>query len=207
MAKNDSGANNNENDFAQQNGEEDFSYFPNIQEMQQGGDSQVAIPQQSVASTKQTVMGRGPQVDASQKQQMLKQTKTRVKKASNVNPFNKHNIIRRSAVSKLNNMGVRRNYNDFLKSNEKKKRLSSNIQRANTLEQAQKGEKEFQKEEDQQKKVGRMLKVSMLEEDLKRALQGPAGWAKNLKGCFSSAMICLTIIGGSVLGIILSVVL
>lgn len=191
----------------------DFSYFPHLQQMieSQNGGGQGGGGKgedSSVRVTGRRVGDAGNQKMSNSKQRsLLKTTKKRAGKVAQKDPFVKNRIFPSSVKSKMDNPKVREQYKDFTNKQHDKSRIYKKIQQSNDLKKAQKGEEELKKEDQKQAEVGKMLKTSMLEEDLKRALQGPSGWAKNLKGCFSSAMICLTVIGGSVLGVILWAVL
>jgi len=175
---------------------DEFVYFPSVQPVNDSG-------QQS--SKKAGNSSRNS--NDKQKKQSVKKIQKRVNETAKKDPFIKNRILKRDARSKLDNPLVRLSYTRFVDQDKKRKEIAHRLSKTRRPEKAKKLEEEFQKEEKKQTQIGRELKVSMLTEDLKRAIEGPAGWAKYLKGCFMPAMICLTLIGGSVIGAILLAVL
>lgn len=142
-----------------------------------------------------------------QEAKLIKKRQKKLKKDLVRNPFTKNHIIQKSVESKTNNLAVKDNYINMIERQRTKSRYYTQAQKAKTLEDVEKAEELYKKEDKQQEYLSRELKFNLLEEDLKRALEGPAGWAKNIKGCFSSAMICLTVFGGGIIALILGIYL
>lgn len=141
-----------------------------------------------------------------EKQQRLKQIKKRVVNEERKDPYIKNKIIQNSATDKAGtNPNVKEDLKNFRNITRQKTQLGRKMQTAKSYEDAQKIEKQYNEEDKKQTKQAFVLKTSMLQEDLKRALEGPAGWIKNAKGCFGTAMVCVSVIGGGVLALILSI--